>query len=141
LYYGEKGEQLKKFNVKDGMAISRILKHHPVKIGFLSASSTIGLIQNRADALGVPYVYAGPRPKVKIAESWLGEMAINWKQVAFVGDDLSDIEIMQKAGFSACPSDAAAEVKAIADHVLGKKGGEGCIRELLEDVLRYRLVF
>jgi len=141
LYYGENGEQLKKFQVKDGMAIARVLKHHPVKIGFISASSTIGLIQKRADALNIPYVYAGTRPKVKIAEGWMGEMAINWKQVAFVGDDLSDIAIMKKAGFSACPSDSATEVKAIADHVLTKKGGEGCIRELLEDVFRFRLVF
>lgn len=141
LYYGENGEQLKKFNVKDGMAIARVLKHHPVKIGFISASSTLGIIQNRADALKVPYVYAGPRPKVKIAEAWMGEMAVNWKQVAFVGDDLSDIEIMKKAGFSACPADAAVEVKEVSDHVLGKKGGEGCIRELLEDVFRYRLIF
>jgi YrbI family 3-deoxy-D-manno-octulosonate 8-phosphate phosphatase len=141
LYYGEKGEQLKKFDVKDGMAIARVLKHHPVRIGFISASSTEALIKNRADALNVPYVYAGKRPKVKIAEGWMGEMAINWKQVAFVGDDLSDIEIMKKAGFSACPSDAAAQVKEVADFVLSKKGGEGCIRELLEDVFRYRLMF
>lgn len=141
LYYGENGEQLKKFHVKDGMAISRVLKHHPVKIGFISASSTIGLIQKRADALKVPFVYAGPRPKTKIAEGWMGEMAINWKQVAFVGDDLTDIEIMKKAGFSACPSDAAVQVKAVADHVLAKKGGDGCVRELLEDFFRYRLIF
>ena len=141
MYYGEQGEQLKKFHVKDGMAISRVQKHHLVKIGFISASSTVELIKLRAKALEVPYVYAGNRPKVKIAESWMGEMAISWKQVAYVGDDLSDMEIMRKAGFSACPADAAGEVKVIADHVLSKKGGEGCIRELLEDVLAYRMIF
>ncbi len=141
LYYGEGGEQLKKFQVKDGMAISRVLKHHPVKIGFISASSTTELIRKRAEALKVPYVYAGDRPKIKIAEAWMGEMAISWKQIAFVGDDLSDLEIMGKAGFSACPADAATEIKAASDHVLSKKGGDGCARELLEEVLGYKLIF
>jgi len=91
--------------------------------------------------LEVPFCYAGKRSKVKVAEAWMGELSIGWKQVAFVGDDLSDLEIMKKVGFSACPADAARDVKAAAHHVLQKKGGDGCIRELIEDVLGYRLVF
>jgi 3-deoxy-D-manno-octulosonate 8-phosphate phosphatase (KDO 8-P phosphatase) len=140
LYYGPSGETFKRFNVKDGMAIHRVLKQHPVKMGFLSASTAEAIIRQRAEALGVSHVYAGKRPKTKVVESWLGELAISWKQIAYVGDDLSDLEVMKKAGFAACPADAARDVKNAADYILKKPGGEGCIRELLEEVLAFSLL-
>jgi YrbI family 3-deoxy-D-manno-octulosonate 8-phosphate phosphatase len=80
-------------------------------------------------------VYCGTRPKIEVAEEWLAEMGLSLQQMAFIGDDLNDLPLLRKAGFSACPADAASQVKAAVHLVLSRKGGEGCVREFIEEVL------
>ncbi len=139
MYYSEKGDEMKRFYVKDGMALNRVMKMHGLEVGLISASSTPGLIGKRASILGIDRVYAGKGSKIQVAEAWMEEIACKPEQVAFIGDDLNDISLMKKVGLSACPADASPSVKEIVDLILSKNGGEGCIREFLEDFMAYDL--
>ncbi len=135
MYYTEQGDQFKRFDVKDGMIISRLIKRKGWQFGFISSASTTGIISKRAEHLGVQKVYAGKSPKTEIVDGWLSEMELTYSQVAYVGDDLNDLELIRLVGLSACPADAVRTIKDAVDVVLTREGGKGCIREFIENVL------
>ncbi|WNJ19856.1 helix-turn-helix domain-containing protein [Pontibacter sp. G13] len=137
MMYSESGDQIKQFNVKDGMAIYRLIKRGGKEFGFISSGNTIEIMKTRAKTLGIQRVYAGKRPKVEVIDEWLAEMGATYEELAYVGDDLNDLPAIQKAGMSACPADACWQVRAAVDLVLTKGGGQGCVREFLEEVLGY----
>ncbi len=139
MYYTESGDQIKQFNVKDGMIIHRLIRRQGVMFGLISSGSTGTIMQNRAATLGIERVYFGRRPKVEVIEEWLAELGISWADIAYVGDDLNDLPAIEAAGVSACPSDAARQVREAADVVLRLGGGQGCVREFLEEVLGYEV--
>lgn len=139
VYISEKGDEMKKFNTKDGMGIKRLM-NSGVEVGFISASISKQIVYQRAEMLGVKHCYAGNADKTQILMQWLEGLDITLDQVAFVGDDVNDAAIMQKVGLSACPSDALGEVKEIANIVLEKKGGQGCIREFIDRVFQNRFL-
>ncbi|MCI4670270.1 MAG: HAD hydrolase family protein [Bacteroidia bacterium] len=139
LYYSEKGDEMKRFSVKDGMALNRSMKFHNLEVGLISGSGNLGLIGKRAMDLGIKRVKAGKGSKVAVAEAWMKDIGCNFDQVAFIGDDLNDIALIKKVGISACPADAVSAVKRAVDMVLSKKGGEGCVREFLEERLGLEL--
>lgn len=139
MYYTADGNEFKKFHVKDGLAISRLIRRQGLEFGLLSSGTTPAILHARATKMHIQRVYAGTLPKLTVASRWLEELALDFSQLLYVGDDLNDLPLMLKAGFSACPADACKEVKAVADWVLTLKGGEGCIRELLDEVLQYDL--
>lgn len=131
MYYTESGDEFKKFNAKDGLAIKTLIamgKH----VGFVSSGINGNIIENRARTLGVQKVYTGTWKKVEILEQWCKELNIGLENVAYIGDDVNDIPAIQKAGLSACPADAVPLVKEAVNIVLSKKGGEGCVREFVE---------
>ena len=125
IYISDEGKQFKKFNAKDGM-------------GIISHASSGKMIDDRAEMLGLKYVYVGQRPKMEIMNEWLAELNIEANQVAYMGDDLNDIEIMRRVGYSACPADACDEVIAIAQFVMKHKGGAGAVREFIDNYLLVR---
>jgi len=131
LYFTSNGEDSKKFNVKDGMAITKAIERG-VEFGIISASSRSKVVEIRAEMLGIQNVYVGKTPKIEILESWLYAKGISYENVAYIGDDINDIEILEKVGFSATPSDAVRAAKRSANVVLRTKGGKGCVRELIE---------
>lgn len=139
IYITEKGDEMKKFNTKDGMGIKNLLKSG-VEVGFLSASISKQLVHHRAAMLGVKYCYTGSANKVDILSQWLDELDFSFQEVAFIGDDINDAKIMQEVGLSACPTDALSEVQQIANIVLEKKGGQGCVREFIDRVFANRLL-
>ncbi len=134
IYITDSGEEFKKFHVKDGMAITRLQKKG-IKFGIISGSKSQKAIYRRAENLNIQYVYVGDEPKTQILESWLAELGLAMRQVLFMGDDLSDVEIMRKVGLAACPADAADAVKQIAHVVTQRNGGEACFRELADKYL------
>ena len=89
----------------------------------------------RAKVLKVNHVYVGYTPKLEILNQWLKNLNLKAEEVAYIGDDLKDIPVMEAVGLSACPADAVKKVIAIADVVLSKNGGHGCVREFVEEVL------
>lgn len=134
LYYSESGDEFKKFNAKDGMGIKLAMKNG-IDVAFLSAGSTKKIVQNRAKTLGIERVSVDTRPKLEILKNWCNEKNIELENVAYIGDDLNDIEVMEAVGFSACPADAVKEVKTKATLILSKNGGNACVREFVDEHL------
>ena len=134
MYVSENGDQMKKYNAKDGMAILQLIKQS-YAVGFLSSGFTQHMIQDRANLLGVTKCYVGREPKLNILLNWCKELNINILDVAFIGDDINDIDVMTKVGVAACPKNAVNKVKSISHIILNKKGGEGCFREFIDNYL------
>lgn len=131
VYISEKGEQTKKFNVKDGMGIVT-LKKAGIEVGIISHSSVSEMISNRANTLKLQYVYVGQQPKVEVLQQWLEELHLGPEEVAYMGDDINDLDIIDFCGLTACPADAIAVVKERVDQVMTQKGGEGAVREFID---------
>jgi 3-deoxy-D-manno-octulosonate 8-phosphate phosphatase (KDO 8-P phosphatase) len=135
VYISEDGKQMKKFNARDGIAIQNIIKMG-IHVGIISHSKSSGMVQTRADMLGIKYCYVGHQAKEEVLSEWLIELSLDKAQVCFIGDDINDLSIMSEVGISACPSDAAEEVSDIATIQLSRKGGDSCIREFYDQYLR-----
>jgi YrbI family 3-deoxy-D-manno-octulosonate 8-phosphate phosphatase len=131
MYYSESGEESKRFNSRDGLAI-RNLNKLGWKTGIISHGININLIKRRADLLGISHVYAGNRPKSDVLAEWCNELNLSFSQIAFIGDDINDLPIIRIVGFSACPADALNAVKKEVNMVLSSRGGDGAIREWID---------
>ncbi len=134
LYYSSEGAETKKFQVKDGMAIKQAI-NAGVQIGIISAASRSEVVKIRAKILGIQKVYVGETPKLEVLESWLYELGIGFENVAYIGDDINDVGILEKVGLSAAPFDAVPAARAAAKIVLRNKGGFGCVREFLDNYI------
>ena len=131
MYYSENGDQIKKFNTKDGIAIQHLTKNG-YQVAIISSGYTTEMIQKRAELLGVQRVYVGRDPKLTVLNQFCEELGIELNQVAIIGDDVNDLPVIKKVGFSAAPSDAMNVVKSNVDVILTKKGGDGCVREFID---------
>ena len=135
MYFTENDDQYKKFNTKDGMGIMELTKNNIVEVGIISSAFKGNAVRNRAEMLGIKRCYVGRDAKMSVLEKWLEELEITMENVAIIGDDVNDLPIMKKAGFSACPSDAVQVVKQQVNLILNTKGGYGCIREFIDNYL------
>ncbi len=131
MYYTESGDEFKRFNARDGIAMKALRK-----AGFQTAIISHGinekLIRRRAELLDIPFVYCGKEPKSDVLARWCTELSIQFEQCAFIGDDINDLSLFHVCGFTACPADATEAVKEIADVLLSSRGGEGCVREWVD---------
>lgn len=131
MYYTEKGDEFKKFHTRDGMAIKFIIKNG-IEVAFISSGFNRNIIESRAKLLGVSRVYIGTGPKLPVLEAWCSQLGIGLHEVAFVGDDVNDLEIMKNVGLAACPADAVPLIRSAAKVVLSGKGGDACVREFID---------
>ncbi len=131
MFVSSDGTETKKFNTKDGMAIKNAISRG-VEVGFISSGKNMDLIQYRADMLGVKHVWVGSGEKLDVLKEWCKKLNISLANVAYIGDDLNDLKILQSVGLSACPADAAPAVRDVCSQILTRNGGEGCVRELVE---------
>jgi 3-deoxy-D-manno-octulosonate 8-phosphate phosphatase (KDO 8-P phosphatase) len=92
----------------------------------------VNLIQRRASLLKINHVYVGKDNKLEVLKEWCEKSNINLAEVAYIGDDLNDMECMQSVGISACPADAAEKIKKISSLILKRNGGDACVREFIE---------
>ncbi|MBV6644394.1 MAG: HAD-IIIA family hydrolase [Cyclobacteriaceae bacterium] len=134
VYIMEDGKQFKKFNARDGIGIRMAMKAG-IEVGIISHSLVSQMVDARANMLGMKYYYTGQRSKLEVLNEWIHELEISLDQVAFIGDDVNDLEIMNHVGHTACPADAVPPIKEIANHVLSLRGGEGCVREYIDKFL------
>jgi 3-deoxy-D-manno-octulosonate 8-phosphate phosphatase (KDO 8-P phosphatase) len=134
MYYTEKGDQFKKYNTKDGMAIFKLM-NRGFQVAIISSGFSAEMVRARAKTLGIQHCFVSREPKARALETICTQLQLDVQHVAVIGDDLNDIEIMEKCGISACPSDAVELVKRKASIVLHKKGGHGCIREFIDHYL------
>ncbi len=130
------GEMLRRMNVKDGYALkTALLKGYNICI--ITGGSNEG-VRNRLSGLGVTDIYLGAHHKEDPLQEYLDMYSIAPENVLYMGDDLPDIPPMRKVALASCPQNAVAEVKAICDYVSHKNGGEGCVRDIIEQVLKVR---
>jgi 3-deoxy-D-manno-octulosonate 8-phosphate phosphatase (KDO 8-P phosphatase) len=137
MYYTESGDEFKKFNTRDGMGFE-LLRKAGLKTGIITSENT-QIVARRAAKLRADYLYQGQRDggKLAAAREICDMEGISLREVAYIGDDLNCIDLLTQAGLAACPTDAVAQVKALPGiHVLTTKGGEGCMRELVELLLK-----
>ena len=134
MFFTESGDQIKKYNAKDGMAIMALTKSD-FQVGIISSGYKLEMVKARADLLRIQHVYVGRDPKMTILMDWCSTMGISLDEVAIIGDDINDLDVMQNVGFSACPSDAVPKIKRQVDLVLQAKGGKGCVREFIDQYL------
>lgn len=133
MYYSENGDELKKFNTRDGMGF-QLLREAGIKTGIITSEDT-NIVANRAKKLKVDFLYQGKRDggKLAVAQEICSEIGITLNDVAYIGDDVNCVELLKAVGMKACPADACEEVKSIAGiQVMTKKGGDGCVREFIQ---------
>lgn len=135
MYVSEKGDQMKRYNTHDGLALLELSKSKKLELGIISSGFTEHMVQDRAALLGIERVYVGREPKLSILEQWCKEMNISLKEVAFIGDDRNDSAVMKAVGLAVCPASAVASIKSISDIVLSRKGGAACVREFIDNYL------
>ena len=136
MYYSENGDELKKFNTRDGMAL-QMLREKGIKTGIITSEDT-QIVARRAAKLKVDYLKQGKRDggKLAAAQEICDEMGITLQEVAYVGDDLNCIELLSTVEFAACPIDAFEDVKALPNiHIMTRKGGDAVVREVIEKYL------
>jgi 3-deoxy-D-manno-octulosonate 8-phosphate phosphatase (KDO 8-P phosphatase) len=121
-------------NLRDGYAIQLAVKKGYI-VGIISGSSSKEY-RKRLKLLGVKDIYLKSRSKLQDFNSFLKKHNLNKSDVMFMGDDIPDFEVMKEAGISVCPSDADSEIKQVSSYISDKKGGEGCARDVIEQVLR-----
>ena len=139
IYLGHSGEELKKFNVKDGYAILNAQKLG-IEFGIITGAES-ELLKKRAEKLNIKYLYQGISEKTVILDEIMQISGLQKEEIAYMGDDLNDIKIMKKSGFSGTPLDGVNEAKIIADFVSTKNGGEGAVREFIETILKRENLF
>lgn len=131
MFFTENGDQFKKYNAKDGMAIMALSKLG-IEVGIISSGFKLEMVKARAELLKIKHLYVGRDPKIDILNQWCEKLQISLDEVAIIGDDINDLSIMNKVGFSVCPADAVLRIKQSVDLVLQTKGGKGCVREFID---------
>ena len=128
------GEMLRTMHTKDGYAIKAALKAG-FNVCIISGGTNEG-VRERLKALGVTDIYLGAHHKKDELREYMDSYSIKPEQALFMGDDLPDYEVMQMVGLACCPQDAVPEIKAISHYISHKDGGKGCVRDIIEQVLK-----
>lgn len=136
MYYSTSGEEMKRFNTRDGMGL-QLLQKAGIKVGILTSEDTV-IVANRAKKLGVDFLYQGRRDggKLSAAQEIASSLGISLSQVAYIGDDVNCKALLEAVGFAACPADAMPKIKNIPGiSVMALPGGAGCVREFANMIL------
>ena len=134
MYYAENGMELKKFNFRDGMGF-KLLRDVGIKTAIITSENT-NIVKKRADKLKVDYLSMGEWKKLEFINNICKELNITLDEVAYIGDDINDYELLSAVKIKACPSDAVDKIKSIPNiKILEHKGGDGAVREFVEYIL------
>ncbi|MEA3512550.1 MAG: HAD hydrolase family protein [Campylobacterota bacterium] len=134
--YSNSGEEMKSFDVKDGMAIASWTKRYGKKAAIITGR-TSKIVEKRAKELGITHLYQGVDNKDEILKNILKEENLTWENVAAIGDDLNDLRMLKKVGLSFTLADGVDDIKSIVNVITSKKGGQGAAREMIEYILKY----
>lgn len=131
MYFTENGDQIKKFNTKDGMAIIQLTKKN-FQVAIISSGYVAKVVEKRAEMLGIQNCVVTRENKLDVLNRLLSELNMTLSEVAIIGDDINDLDIMKSVSIAACPRDAVQEVKSNCHIVLNTEGGRGCVREFID---------
>ena len=130
----ESGEFIRNMNSKDGFALQLA-----VKKGYRVAIITGGnsqIVKKALQGLGIDDVFLSQHDKLQCYKDYINEHSLNEEEILYMGDDLPDYEVMKRVGIAACPNDSAHEIKEISIYISGRNGGQGCARDIIEQVMR-----
>jgi YrbI family 3-deoxy-D-manno-octulosonate 8-phosphate phosphatase len=133
MYYSESGDELKKFNTRDGMGI-KLLQKAGILTAIITQEST-KIVMRRAQKLTIPEVHQGAFDKLAVLKELVARHGLSMDQVAYMGDDVNDLQALCAAGFSAAPADGMQSVLKKVRYVCKLKGGEGAVREVADLIL------
>lgn len=133
MYYSEYGDELKKFNTRDGMGF-KLLRERGIITGIIT-SEKVELNKRRAEKLMLDIIETGCSDKVSIVKHLCEQRNIDMENVAYVGDDINDLEVIKAVGFGCCPNDAVQKVKNVAKYIAKSNGGKGVIREIVNKII------
>jgi 3-deoxy-D-manno-octulosonate 8-phosphate phosphatase (KDO 8-P phosphatase) len=133
MYYAESGDEWKKFNTRDGMGL-KLLQRAGIITAIVTQERT-KLVARRAEKLAIPELHQGVMDKLSCIREMAARHDLTLSQVAYIGDDINDLEALKEVGFSASPADGMPGVASVVDYVCQKKGGEGAVREIVEMIL------
>lgn len=139
LLINEKGEEWRSMNIKDGYAIVQAIRHG-LNVVIISGSGNEG-VRARLERLGISEIYLGVKDKLVTLTEWTLANHIKPENILYMGDDMPDLHALKSTGIGACPSDAVQEIIEAADYVSPYGGGKGCVRDVIEKVLKLRGVW
>ncbi len=134
ILYTDHGVEIKAFNVKDGLAV-KLLRKAGIDSAIITARKSIA-VKQRSSELAINLMYQGVADKRDAFSEILKKTGLNPDEIAFIGDDLQDLPVMNKVGFTAAPADAVADVRARVDYITQVEGGRGAVREVAEIILK-----
>lgn len=127
-------EYVRQLNTRDGFAIKHAIEQG-YRVGIITGGNSQS-VKQRFERLGVTDVYIGVSDKLQVFEDYLAGYQISAAEILYMGDDIPDYEVMKRVGFPTCPSDAVWEIKNISKYISPFGGGEGCVRDVIEQVLK-----
>lgn len=134
MYFTENGDQFKRYDTKDGMALIGLTKSG-FQVAIISSGFMPNMVEKRAEMLGIQHCHVTRERKINVLNEITAKLGIGLDQVAMIGDDINDVEVMKQIGLAVCPKDAVMQVKQVAHLVLQSTGGHGCIREFADNYL------
>ena len=137
VYYSSKGEEFKRFSIRDGMGIERLRKYAGVETIIITGEES-GSVKSRAEKLKIKEYYLGVKKKEDLLEEIMKKNNVTKDEITFVGDDSNDVEIMRLVGFKATPSDGMSFIKELADYICENKSGNGAFREVAELIIAFK---
>jgi 3-deoxy-D-manno-octulosonate 8-phosphate phosphatase (KDO 8-P phosphatase) len=136
VYLTADGQQMRTANVRDGYAVQLAVKKG-IKIFILSGGNNEA-VRKRFEMLGVKEIHLGVPTKKEVLQKWIDEGKIDPSTTTYMGDDIPDFWVMQMVAMACCPQDAAFEIRKISDYISPFKGGQGCVRDVLEQSLKLK---
>ncbi|HKC68041.1 MAG TPA: HAD-IIIA family hydrolase [Bacteroidia bacterium] len=135
-YFLPDGTPMRNLFIKDSYALQAAVKKGYKVVVITGGSSEA--VKNSLNRLGIEHVFLKQHDKLSCYKDFIAEHNIDEKQTLYMGDDLPDYEVMQRVSVACCPADAVTEIKNISIYISDKKGGEGCVRDIIEQVMRVR---
>jgi 3-deoxy-D-manno-octulosonate 8-phosphate phosphatase (KDO 8-P phosphatase) len=135
VYYGAEGEMLKRFSIRDGMGVERLASLCQVETGIITGEMSPS-VARRAEKLRINELHLGVKNKIEKLKEILLRKNLQAHEVAFIGDDLNDLEVLHAVGLACCPADAMEQVQHAVHYICKTKGGNGCFREVAEFIIK-----
>ena len=134
VYYSAQGEELKRFSIRDGMGVERLRTLAQVEVGIITGERSPA-VQQRARKLRITELHLGVKDKTAVLHAILQRRSLTPDQVAYIGDDANDLDVMRAVGLSACPADATLFALETAAYICASRGGYGAFRDFAEFII------
>ena len=134
VYYTEQGEVMKRFSIRDGMGVERLRKLCGIETGIITGEMSPS-VARRAEKLQIRELHLGIKDKLGRLTEIMERLSLQPEEIAYIGDDVNDLEIMARAGITGCPGNAMPAVRCIANYVCENNGGDGAFREFAEWII------